>query len=170
MSAKEIEMAYLAKQNAEYKKMYEEMRSKVLLEESEVKVYNRLITPEMNRISRYDKWNLGWRLFITFHFEAVTASSLAMEKWQAPGALSSSLTIVMVRWMAAAALMRSHRSQSRCLRQWQRLPQLRKSQLQQQRKIDNLNFVSSSFNVKISCCTISFKIKIDCTNVLNLQV
>ena len=45
-------MAYLAKQNAEYKKMYEEMRSKVLLEESEVKVYNRLITPEMNRISR----------------------------------------------------------------------------------------------------------------------
>merc|ERR1719483_431391 len=51
MSAKEIEMAYLAKQNAEYKKMYEEMRSKVLLEESEVKVYNRLITPEMNRIS-----------------------------------------------------------------------------------------------------------------------
>jgi len=56
MSAKEIEMAYLAKQNAEYKKMYEEMRSKVLLEESEVKVYNRLITPEMNRISsRYSE-------------------------------------------------------------------------------------------------------------------
>jgi len=53
MSAKEIEMSYLAKQNEEYKKMYEEMRSKLLLEESEVKVYNRLITPEMNRISRY---------------------------------------------------------------------------------------------------------------------
>merc|ERR1712168_235344 len=40
MSAKEIEMAYLAKQNAEYKKMYE------------VKVYNRLITPEVDRIRR----------------------------------------------------------------------------------------------------------------------
>merc|ERR1712126_243700 len=43
MSAKEIEMAYLAKQNAEYKKLYEE---------SEVKVYNRLITPEVDRIRR----------------------------------------------------------------------------------------------------------------------
>lgn len=52
MSAKEIEMAYLAKQNAEYKKMYEEMRSKMLYEESEVKVYNRLITPEVDRIRR----------------------------------------------------------------------------------------------------------------------
>merc|ERR1711872_75302 len=52
MSAKEIEMAYLAKQNAEYKKMYEEMRSKLLYEESEVKVYNRLITPEVDRIRR----------------------------------------------------------------------------------------------------------------------
>eukprot|EP00090_Calanus_glacialis_P009850 TRINITY_DN18246_c0_g1_i1.p1 TRINITY_DN18246_c0_g1~~TRINITY_DN18246_c0_g1_i1.p1 ORF type:complete len:515 (-),score=198.53 TRINITY_DN18246_c0_g1_i1:131-1639(-) len=52
MSAKEIEMAYMAKQNAEYKKMYEEMRSKMLYEESEVKVYNRLITPEVDRIRR----------------------------------------------------------------------------------------------------------------------
>merc|ERR1712106_744886 len=52
MSAEEIEMAYLAKQNAEYKKMYEEMRSKLLYEESEVKVYNRLITPEVDRIRR----------------------------------------------------------------------------------------------------------------------
>jgi len=60
MSAKEIEMAYLAKQNAEYKKMYEEMRSKMLYEASEVKVYNRLITPEMNRISRYsDQFSNG---------------------------------------------------------------------------------------------------------------
>ena len=52
MSAKEIEMAYLAKQNDEYKKMYEEMRSKLLLEASEVKVYNRLITPEVDIIRR----------------------------------------------------------------------------------------------------------------------
>merc|ERR1712183_1165376 len=52
MSAKEIEMAYLAKQNDEYKKMYEEMRSKLLLEASEVRVYNRLITPEVDRIRR----------------------------------------------------------------------------------------------------------------------
>jgi len=51
MSAKEIEMTYLAKQSADYKKMYEDMRSKLMLEESEVKVYNRLITPEINRIS-----------------------------------------------------------------------------------------------------------------------
>merc|ERR1712002_230501 len=51
MTTKEIEMAYLVKQNAEYKKLYEEMRSKLLLEASEVKVYNRLITPEMDRIS-----------------------------------------------------------------------------------------------------------------------
>merc|ERR1719315_890287 len=56
MSAKEIEMAYLVKQNAEYKKMYEEMRSKLFNEASEVKVYNRLITPEMDRIkSRYSE-------------------------------------------------------------------------------------------------------------------
>merc|ERR1711970_1221975 len=52
MSGKDIEMSYLAKQNAEYKKMYEEMRSKLLYEESEVKVYNRLITPEVDRIRR----------------------------------------------------------------------------------------------------------------------
>merc|ERR1712002_1341308 len=51
MTTKEIEMAYLVKENAEYKKLYEEMRSKLLLEASEVKVYNRLITPEMDRIS-----------------------------------------------------------------------------------------------------------------------
>merc|ERR1712002_886241 len=51
MTTKEIEMAYLVKENAEYKKLYEEMRSKLLLEASEVKVYNRLITPEMERIS-----------------------------------------------------------------------------------------------------------------------
>merc|ERR1712215_87146 len=51
MTTKEIEMAYLVKQNAEYKKLYEEMRSKLLHEASEVKVYNRLITPEMDRIS-----------------------------------------------------------------------------------------------------------------------
>merc|ERR1711970_1323742 len=52
MSGKDIEMSYLAKQNAEYKKMYEEMRSKLLYEESEVKVYNGLITPEVDRIRR----------------------------------------------------------------------------------------------------------------------
>merc|ERR1712002_1366075 len=51
MTTKETEMDYLAKQTAEYKKLYEEMRSKLLLEASEVKVYNRLITPEMERIS-----------------------------------------------------------------------------------------------------------------------
>merc|ERR1711936_502391 len=56
MSAKEIEMDYLVKQNAEYKKMYTEMRSKLLNEASEVKVYNRLITPEVDRIkSRYSE-------------------------------------------------------------------------------------------------------------------
>ena len=64
MSAKEIEMAYLAKQNAEYKKMYEEMRSKMLHEASEVKVYNRLITPEMNRLSRYiNTYHIKWDYF-----------------------------------------------------------------------------------------------------------
>ena len=52
MTAKEIEMAYLAKQTAEYKNMYEEMRRKMLYEASEVQVYNKLITPEMNRINR----------------------------------------------------------------------------------------------------------------------
>jgi len=53
MLAKESEMAYLAKQTAEYKKMCDEMRSKFLSEATELKVYNRLITPEMNRINRY---------------------------------------------------------------------------------------------------------------------
>ena len=52
MLAKESEMAYLAKQTAEYKKMCDEMRSKFLSEATEVKIYNRLITPEMNRITR----------------------------------------------------------------------------------------------------------------------
>eukprot|EP00092_Neocalanus_flemingeri_P032399 GFUD01035229.1.p1 GENE.GFUD01035229.1~~GFUD01035229.1.p1 ORF type:complete len:507 (-),score=188.66 GFUD01035229.1:92-1612(-) len=66
MSAKEVEMAYLAKQNAEYKKMYEEMRSKQLLEASEVKVYNRLITPEIDRLRRYSE---------QFSNGAVTSSS-----------------------------------------------------------------------------------------------
>ena len=52
MLAKETEMAYLAKQTAEYKKMCDDMRSKILSEATELKVYNRLITPEMNRINR----------------------------------------------------------------------------------------------------------------------
>ena len=52
MLAKETEMDYLAKQTAEYKKMCDEMRGKLLSEATEVKVYNRLITPEMNRITR----------------------------------------------------------------------------------------------------------------------
>eukprot|EP00092_Neocalanus_flemingeri_P078684 GFUD01097923.1.p1 GENE.GFUD01097923.1~~GFUD01097923.1.p1 ORF type:complete len:503 (+),score=178.68 GFUD01097923.1:90-1598(+) len=51
MSAKEIEMAHLAKLNTEYKRMYEEMRSRLLYDESEVKVYNRLIAPEMDRMT-----------------------------------------------------------------------------------------------------------------------
>jgi len=51
MLAKETEMDYLAKQTAEYKKMCDEMRGKLLSEATEVKVYNRLITPEMNRIT-----------------------------------------------------------------------------------------------------------------------
>ena len=57
MSAKQIEMAYLTRQNEEYKKMYEEMRSKLMYEASEVKVYNRLIAPEVDRISRYAMHN-----------------------------------------------------------------------------------------------------------------
>ena len=57
MSAKQIEMAYLARQNEEYKKMYEEIRSKLMYEASEVKVYNRLIAPEVDRISRYAMHN-----------------------------------------------------------------------------------------------------------------
>lgn len=55
MLAKETEMAYLAKQTAEYKKMCDDMRSKILSEATELKVYNRLITPEMNRINRYSE-------------------------------------------------------------------------------------------------------------------
>merc|ERR1712055_142203 len=51
MLAKETEMNYKAKQTAEYKKMCDEMRGKLLSEATEVQVYNRLITPEMNRIT-----------------------------------------------------------------------------------------------------------------------
>jgi len=68
MSAKEIEMAYLAKQNAEYKKMYEEMRSKLLYEESEVKVYNRLITPEVDRIRRVSSRQMASSTRSTLNF------------------------------------------------------------------------------------------------------
>ena len=49
MTAKDIEMAHLIKLHAEYNTKYEEMRSMLLYE---VKVYNRLIIPEMDRISR----------------------------------------------------------------------------------------------------------------------
>ena len=52
MLAKETEMNYMAKQTAEYKKMCDEMRGKLLSEATEVQVYNRLITPEMNRITK----------------------------------------------------------------------------------------------------------------------
>jgi len=68
MSAKEIEMSYLAKQNAEYKKMYEEMRSKLLYEESEVKVYNRLITPEVDRIRRSSGMQISGSRATTLNF------------------------------------------------------------------------------------------------------
>merc|ERR1711970_1123507 len=68
MSAKEIEMSYLAKQNAEYKKMYEEMRSKLLYEESEVKVYNRLITPEVDRIRRASGMQMSGSRSTTLNF------------------------------------------------------------------------------------------------------
>merc|ERR1712002_1135269 len=51
MLAKETEMDYLAKQTAEYKKLCEEMRNKLDFEATEVRVYNQLITPEMNRIN-----------------------------------------------------------------------------------------------------------------------
>jgi len=68
MSAKDIEMSYLAKQNAEYKKMYEEMRSKLLYEESEVKVYNRLITPEVDRIRRASGMQISGSRATTLNF------------------------------------------------------------------------------------------------------
>ena len=51
MRDKDIDMAYLAKQNAEYMEMYEK-RNKCYQEASEVKVYNRLIIPEVDRISK----------------------------------------------------------------------------------------------------------------------
>merc|ERR1712002_492866 len=51
LMAKETEMDYLAKQTAEYKKLCEEMRNKLDFEATEVRVYNQLITPEMNRIN-----------------------------------------------------------------------------------------------------------------------
>merc|ERR1719315_928798 len=68
MSAKDIEMSYLTKQNTEYKKMYEEMRSKLLYEESEVKVYNRLITPEVDRIRRASGMQMSGSRATTLNF------------------------------------------------------------------------------------------------------
>ena len=50
--SKETRISYLTKQNQEYKKMYDELWSKYSSDEQEVKVYNRLITPEVDRISR----------------------------------------------------------------------------------------------------------------------
>jgi len=49
MSTKNIKMAHLARLHAEYKKSYEELRHRHLYDQSEVKVYNRLITPEYER-------------------------------------------------------------------------------------------------------------------------
>eukprot|EP00092_Neocalanus_flemingeri_P029464 GFUD01031994.1.p1 GENE.GFUD01031994.1~~GFUD01031994.1.p1 ORF type:complete len:628 (+),score=140.69 GFUD01031994.1:146-2029(+) len=56
MASKEIEMTHLAKQNEEYKTRYEEMRGRQMCEDSEVRLYNKLIVPEVARISsRYSK-------------------------------------------------------------------------------------------------------------------
>jgi len=52
MSTKNIKMAHLARLHAEYKKSYEELRHRHLYDQSEVKVYNRLITPEYERLRR----------------------------------------------------------------------------------------------------------------------
>ena len=45
-------MAHLARLLAEYKKSFEELRNRHLYDQSEVKVYNRLITPEYERLRR----------------------------------------------------------------------------------------------------------------------
>jgi len=50
--SKETQIAHLMKQNEEYKKMYEDIMNKYLYDEQEVRVYNRLITPEVDRISK----------------------------------------------------------------------------------------------------------------------
>ena len=50
--SKETRISYLSRQNEEYKRMYDELWSKYSSDEQEVKVYNRLITPEVDRISR----------------------------------------------------------------------------------------------------------------------
>ena len=51
--SKETRISYLTRQNEEYKRMYVELWSKYSGDEQEMKVYNRLITPEVDRISRY---------------------------------------------------------------------------------------------------------------------
>jgi len=64
MSTKNIKMAHLARLHAEYKKSYEELRYRHLYDQSEVKVYNRLITPEYERLrSRSSVITVGSRLF-----------------------------------------------------------------------------------------------------------
>ena len=100
MLAKETEMAYLAKQTAEYKKMCDDMRSKLLSEATEVKVFNRLITPEMNRMNRLDK-NMR------------TAKNCRDLLFLQAGTASSSVTEL-----------KSPQRESRCLRQCQRVHQV----------------------------------------------
>merc|ERR1711915_164577 len=63
MSTKNIKMAHLARLHAEYKKSYEELRYRHLYDQSEVKVYNRLITPEYERLRRSSVITVGSRLF-----------------------------------------------------------------------------------------------------------
>merc|ERR1711915_90448 len=50
--SKETQITHLIKQNEEYKKMYEDIMNKYLYDEQEGRVYNRLITPEVDRISK----------------------------------------------------------------------------------------------------------------------
>jgi len=54
--SKETQITHLTRQNEEYKKMYEDIMNKYLYDEQEVRVYNRLITPEVDRISKSKKF------------------------------------------------------------------------------------------------------------------
>ena len=87
--SKETRIKYLARQNEEYKKMYDELWSKYSSDEQEVKVYNRLITPEVDRISRLTGHiSVGKYFLITLvsgdPAEEGSHNMTVMERWTAP--------------------------------------------------------------------------------------
>ena len=50
INSKDKQIAYLTRQNEEFRKMNEEIVKKYSFDENEIRIYNSLITPEVDRM------------------------------------------------------------------------------------------------------------------------